>query len=102
MKIKRLIPSLREARRYLAFEVIGNSVRYEDFNMGFNDSLRGFMGDLESAKARVKLLRETYADNKGIVAVGPKYVNHVKSVMLFVGCVKSLNVPCSILDRNRC
>lgn len=67
-------------------------MNYDVFAKRFNQSLSGFLGDLGSAKASVMLLKDTYSSNKGILAVHPEYVNHLKAVLMFTGCVRSLGV----------
>jgi len=93
-KIKPILPSLREKKRYLAFEVISER-KIQDFpqisKAIHNSSLR-LLGDLEGAKAGIMILGEKYKDQKGIIRVNNKYLDKLKASFLFVEEIDG--VPC--------
>jgi len=87
-KIKPLLPSLREKKRYLAFEIISKS-KIKDFSAVsgaiWANSL-SFMGELGAAKAGIWLLPDKYNEKtqRGIIKVGNKYVNELKAALALI------------------
>ena len=84
-KIKPILPSLREKKRYLVFEVISknkftfNHVSHVLWNAMFN-----FLGQLGMSKAGVILLENKWSDElqKGILKVNHKNVDNVKASLM--------------------
>lgn len=91
-KIKPLMPTLRERKRYLAYEVI-SKIR---FNNGFDVSkailgaANGFLGDLGMAKAGVMPLNDKWNENaqRGIMRVNNKHVDELKASLIFVKSIE--------------
>lgn len=88
-KIKPLLPSLREKKRYLAFEIISKG-KIKDFSSVSSaiwaNSL-SFMGELGAAKAGIWLLPDKYNEKtqRGIIKVGNKHVNELKAALALIG-----------------
>ena len=87
-RIKPILPSLREKKRYLVFEIISGNKK-EDFKAVSRAiwacSLQ-FLGEYGVANAGIWLLPDKYNDDNkmGIIKVGHKYVNHLKSALTMV------------------
>ena len=80
-RIKPILPSLREKKRYLVFKVISDKKK-EDFkavSKAIWDCSLQFLGEFGVANAGIWVLPDKYNDNKkmGIIRVGHKYINHV-------------------------
>ena len=90
-KLKPILPSLREKKRYLAFEVISKQ-KITDSNLVsdaiWNCSLK-FLGQLGVAKAGIMVLNNKWSPNaqRGIIRVGHKYVDALKAALTFAGKV---------------
>jgi len=87
-KLKPILPSLREKKRYLTFEILSKE-KIEDFpavsSSIWANSL-SFMGELGAAKAGIWLLADKYDENKqrGIIKVSNKYVNELKTSLSLI------------------
>ncbi|MBW2976126.1 ribonuclease P protein component 2 [Candidatus Woesearchaeota archaeon] len=87
-KIKPLLPSLREKKRYLAYEVISR----ERFNDAFHvskailEASKEFLGNLGMARAGIVTLDDKWNANmqRGIMRVNNKQVDNVKASLIFV------------------
>ena len=88
--MKGILPSLKEKKRYLAYEVIseGNLNKYDIAKAVKENSLK-FMGSLNYGKAGVKMIS---AGKKGIVKVNNKFVDHLKSSLILINKVGNNNV----------
>ena len=73
-RVKPIIPSLRERKRYLVFEIIskGKIGDYKAISGALHASLADFFGDLALSKAGIMVLEDQYKDNKGIIKVNHK------------------------------
>lgn len=85
-KIKPLLPTLRERKRYLCFEIISkNKVNFTEAYRQLWLSLHSFLGELGLAKANVLVLNNYDAESqRGIIKVSHKHVNEVKSALMFI------------------
>ena len=86
-KLKPLLPSLREKKRYLAFEVISKD-KINDFSQVSNAILHyslQFLGVLGAAKAGIIPLANKWNPKlqRGIIKVSHKHVDAVKAALLF-------------------
>ena len=84
MKLKAVLPSLREKKRYIAFEVqTEKAFGLEHVKKSIEQSMKGFLGDLGMARAGVLFLLD-WKQNKGIIKVNTKYVDEVKASLALV------------------
>lgn len=85
--MKPLLPTLKERKRYILFEV-NSSQGIEKGKVGeqVNKICLRFLGELGMAKAGVQFLPETYnkRTGKGIIRVGHKYVDEVKAALALI------------------
>lgn len=86
--IKPVLPSLREKKRYLTFEIISKS-KIKDFSnvsKAVWSVLTSFIGELGAAKAGIWLLPDKYnkKSQRGIIKVNHKYVNNLKSSLSLI------------------
>lgn len=92
-KIKRILPSLREKKRYIAFEVI--SEERLDKNMVNNaifDANKSYLGELGCAKANFKVLDYDENSKKGMIKASNKYIDYVKASLSLIKRIKNTKV----------
>ena len=93
-KIKPLLPSLKEKKRYLAFKLISED-KISDFNK-VNDSIIAqameFMGKFDFSKAGIQVIEDCYKGDRGIIRMNAKYVDEFKSSLLFLNKINGQNV----------
>ncbi|HII16132.1 MAG TPA: hypothetical protein HA362_07540 [Nanoarchaeota archaeon] len=107
MKIKAMIPSMREKKRYIAFEVLSDRpVSREDAVREIKATMAKFIGELGMAKAGVIFLPD-WSANKGVFRVGNRHVDEAKAALALVkaiggasAIVKSVGVS-GILNKSR-
>src|SRR3989344_9345224 len=86
--MKGILPSLREDKRYIVFEVLSED-KIKDFKNIRTDVVNGiqnFLGQLETSKAGVMLLKDLWFKDKqkGIISVNSKYVDKVKTSLMLI------------------
>jgi len=87
-KIKPLLPSLREKKRYLAYEVISKS-KFNDpvhVNKAILDAANDFLGNMGMARAGIIPINDKWNENsqRGIMRVSNKHVDDLKASLIFV------------------
>lgn len=87
-KIKPMLPSLREKKRYLAFEIISRN-RIHGFsavNKAVWDSCLAFLGELGVSKAGIIVLGDKWSPDRqrGIIRVDRKYIDHTKVALALI------------------
>lgn len=84
MKLRPLLPSLREKKRYIAFEVqTEGKVDLEHAKKSIEQSIKGLLGDLGVARAGILFLND-WKQNRGILKVNTKYVDEIKASLALV------------------
>ena len=81
-KFKPILPSLREKKRYLVFEVIsGQKFEFNQVKNAVMSAVLGFLGQLGAAKAGIILLEDRWNQEmqKGILKVNHKNTDALKS-----------------------
>jgi ribonuclease P/MRP protein subunit POP5 len=87
-KIKPVLPSLREKKRYLIFEIVSKK-QIESFSEVSEiiwKSTKSFLGEIETAKSAIWVLAEKWNQKKqrGMIKVNNKYVDKLKTSMALV------------------
>ncbi len=95
-KLKPVLPSLREKKRYLVFEIILKE-KINDIgvvsNTIWNNSLQ-FLGQLGVAKAGLMVLNNKWDSKlqRGIIKVSHKHVDAVKAALTFANKIEDADV----------
>ena len=95
-KLKPILPSLREKKRYLVFEAISkekiNSLEAVSSTI-MNCSLK-FLGMLGAAKAGIIVLNNKWNPElqRGIIKVGHKHVDSLKAALMFANKIDNNDV----------
>lgn len=88
MKIKPLLPSQREKKRYLVFEIISkNKVKpVSEIAKAIWNSILSFTGQKGAAQAGIIMLEDKYdiSKQKGIIRVNNKMVDMLKSALMLI------------------
>jgi len=85
-RLKTLLPSLKERKRYLVFE-IESETDFSDFKIiskAVKSNILKFLGEFSAAKAGIKILPNTWTGNKCIIKINNKYVDQVKSALTLI------------------
>ncbi len=87
-KIKPILPSLREKKRYLVFEIISNQ-KIDNLNKiadSILEQCNKYLGEMGMAKAGLLILKDKYNKEKqrGIIKVNNKMLNNLKAALCFV------------------
>ena len=91
--MKSLLPSLKERKRYLAFEVMSkDNTRFSVVSKAVWSSILSFIGIKGAAKAGIWLLSDKYKNNKGLIRVGHKYVDDLKASLALIKNIDSEDV----------
>ena len=84
MKLKALLPCLREKKRYVAFIVeTKDKLEARDAKKEIEDNMQRFLGDLGMANVGLMFLKD-WKDNKGLARVNSKYVDHFKASLALI------------------
>ena len=82
---KAVLPSLREKKRYLAFEVVSkNKFSFTDIKSAIMQSCKDFLGQLGMAKAGIIVLGDKFENKRGLIKVNNKYVNELKASLALI------------------
>ena len=82
-KIKHILPSLREKKRYIAYKVVSDrGINEKVAKTAINSYILKFLGELGYAKAGI--IPIDYRNGKGIVKTSHNYINEVKTAMALI------------------
>jgi ribonuclease P/MRP protein subunit POP5 len=84
--MKPLLPTLKEKKRYIGFQVLAEKQpAVDNIKEALFNGVNSYLGELGAAKAGFSLI--SLSENKGIVRVSNKHVNEVKAAMLLIHCI---------------
>ena len=90
-KIKPLLPSLREKKRYLAYEVISRNMFNDAFhvNTAILEAAKEFLGNIGMAIAGIITMSDQWNMDmqRGIIRVNNKHVDDLKASLVFAGSI---------------
>ncbi len=82
--MKPILPSLREKKRYMVYQVISKQpVKFKETQQAIEKEVTKTLGTLEMAKANFTILPD-WSGQKGLIKVNNKYVNKVRTAMMFL------------------
>ena len=95
-KLKPLLPSLKEKKRYLAFKILSESAigSSGQVSKAIWDHSLGFLGELGCAEAGIILLQDKYnkGAQTGIIRVNHKHVDKMKSALMTIKSIEGKDV----------
>ena len=93
-QLKTLLPTLKEKKRYLAFEIVSNHEikDYKAISEEIMAKSLELIGQLGVAKAGIQPLKDTFKANKGIIKVNVKHVDELKAALTFIKKINNKEV----------
>lgn len=92
-KLKSLLPTLRERKRYLVFQILSEKkLDAKDVQTALDQALMKYGGSKMIAKAGMYFFKDRFADNKGILRVANAAVDEVKSAMMLITHINNVEV----------
>ena len=100
--MKTILPSLKEKKRYLVFEILAID-KIKDFKNIKNEIFSGiqsFLGQLDYGKSGVMFLKDLWfkEKQKGILSVNSKYVDKVKMGLILIKKLEGKDVILNIIS----
>lgn len=87
-KLKPLIPSLREKKRYLVFEIVSKTPvkSFELVSEAVQNSVLSFIGTKGTAKTGLMIIKDRFNMPKqtGIIKINNKYVDDLKAALALI------------------
>ena len=93
IKLKPLLPSLKEKKRYIVYEIISEKqFTPRDATAAIEKATKDFLGILGLSKAGIIILKERFKNNKGIIRVNRKKVDNLKSSLMLIKKINKQDV----------
>lgn len=94
MKVKRLLPSLREKKRYVAFEIISKDrvTAFADVARAVQRSLRFLVGELGAGAAGTQVMDYQAANQRGLVRVSHTSMDALRASFAFITNIENKQV----------
>jgi len=93
MKLKPILPSLKEKKRYLSFEILSNSsIPANEVEKAVYDSTLNFLGTFEAGKASLMFLNDKYSSNTGVIKTNHKYTDKVRTALSLIKTIDNNEV----------
>ncbi len=89
--MKPLLPSLKEKKRYLAFEV-SKPIKFKLVSKAIWDNVLNYLGTKGTAQAGIWLLNDKYKKNKGLIRVSNKHVDDLKTSLALIKKIDNKDV----------
>ncbi|MBS3126325.1 hypothetical protein J4453_02690 [Candidatus Woesearchaeota archaeon] len=95
-RLKPVLPSLREKKRFMAFEVISDS-KIESPRV-VSESIKSaslrFLGELGTSRMGIRVLEDQYnpQTQRGIVRINHKHADHMRAVLALIQQISSTKV----------
>ncbi len=87
-RLKTLLPSLKERKRYLVFEIISQKglLDFKIVSKAIKSSIYRHLGELTTAKAGIKILGNTWnrTSQRGMIKANNKHIDKVKSALSLI------------------
>ena len=89
----KLLPTLRQKKRYIAFEIQAEKVfSPSEMEGAVMEALQLFLGQLGMAKAAPLFLKERAKNNGFILKVGHRFVDEAKAAVILIKKIKNTPV----------
>jgi len=91
--MKRLLSSLKEKKRYIAFEIDSEcGFAKEDIIKAVDTSCRKFMGEYGYGSAGFMVVDNTIGEKNGVVKVNSRYVDLAKASLMMISEINNSKV----------
>lgn len=91
----KLLPTLKENKRYIIFEVISaRQFSFPEIKQAVDSALQFFLGQLGLSKAAPLLLKEKFSQDRQrfVIKVNQKYTDEIKSALILSKKIKNTPV----------
>jgi ribonuclease P/MRP protein subunit POP5 len=81
--MRSLLPTLKEKKRYLAFEIISEEPikSFSEVSNQITNSYTKFFGEIGASEAGIITMKEHYNNQKGIIKVNNNYLDKLKTAL---------------------
>ncbi len=80
-----MLPTLKEKKRYIAFELITDAeISFKECSKTLFSVAQELYGQVQLGRMGVWLLPERYGNNRGIIRVGHAYQDEVRMMLCFI------------------
>ena len=93
-KLKHLLPSLREKKRYVAYKALAERPLDREFSSYVLHHVQRVLGLFDAAQAGVQNVEYNSKDQTGILRVGHRYVDKTRAALLLLGSYHDQKVLC--------
>ncbi|MEK6964166.1 MAG: Rpp14/Pop5 family protein [Nanoarchaeota archaeon] len=93
----KLLPSLREKKRYLAYEALTEQPLSKDFSNHVLRHTQRVLGLFESAQAGIQSVDYDAKEQRGVLRVGHTYVDKTRTALMLLQSYENQNVLCRTL-----
>ncbi len=88
--MKTLLPTLREKKRYVVFEVMSKeNVSMRDTAQEFQKAFESTFGSFTAARAGIQFMPD-WKKQKGIIRAAHRYTDHIKSTFVMLHDIKGV------------
>ncbi|MBW2963173.1 hypothetical protein KY306_00150 [Candidatus Woesearchaeota archaeon] len=88
-----LLPSLKEKKRYVAFEVISKEkFSFNQVKKAVDEALLKYIGLLGAGKAGMQILPEKYNQNRGLIRINHKFTDYLKASFALISKINNQKV----------
>lgn len=97
--MKAILPSLREKKRYIVFEVISKGqAGFQETSQAIMESLSRFLGEKELAKASPAILPDKWNKSmqRGIIRINHNYMDAAKACFCMISRVNNEGIVRSV------
>lgn len=98
-KLKPLLPSLRERKRYLAYEIISKEslnlfVNVDEISEALTWGAQDYLGDIGMADAGLIILKDKYdpKSQKGLIRAAHKSIDNLRAALTFISAIGNEDV----------
>ncbi len=91
-KLKPLLPTLKEKKRYLVFEIISQKPLVRDISKELVTKVQRILGVFDAAKAGLMSIRYNVNTQRGVMKVSNKYVEKLKVSLMLTNMLENQDV----------
>ncbi len=84
VKLKPILPSLKEKKRYLVYEVLSQKPLEKDVSEEILNKTKGFLGIFDSAKAGLQNVEYDKKTQRGVIRVTTTQVDKLKTSLALI------------------
>lgn len=90
MKIKPILPSMREKKRYLSFKIKTKAkLNSKVVTNTIKKASKSFLGEYGCANAGIIHIENKFNNNQGVIRVNNKFVSHLRASLMFIDKIEN-------------